>query len=116
VNGLIVYLSDAIGEDSNLPRTQGDLVANSIIASRRLDLSGFLSCPCFECQIPAIDNVFSRAWHYFDSVVIAEEPLDVDFVSGDDIYDLLQKVQLFLHLRKIGADKHILSVFHPDSA
>jgi hypothetical protein len=82
--------------------------ADSIIASRYLDLSGFLSCPCFECQIPTVDKVFRRVWHYFDSVIIAEEPLEAEFASGDDVYDLKQKVQLFLYLRNIGAEKHIL--------
>jgi hypothetical protein len=101
-------LSDAMEQVSNLPKSTDDTVPNSIIAARQLDLSGFLSCPCFECQVPAIDNVFSRAWHYFDSVVIAEEPLTIGSVTDDRIYDLLQKVQLFLYLRKIGADRHIL--------
>jgi hypothetical protein len=101
-------LSNAMMEDSGFSGPVDGVVANSIIASRHLDLSAYLSCPCFECQIPAIDNVFSRAWHYFDSVVITEESLEDEFVSGDDVYDLLQKVQLFLYLRKIGADSHVL--------
>jgi Family of unknown function (DUF6236) len=81
---------------------------DSIVAGRALDLSGYLTCPCAECQMSAIDAVFSRAWHYFDSIVIDEAPVEDELCSGDDQYDLLQKVKLFLHLRKIGAEKYIL--------
>jgi hypothetical protein len=79
----------------------------SVLASRRLDLSGALSCPDFECQVPVINKVFGRVWHYFDSVVIEEDSLDGMLHSGNDVDDLLQRVRLFLYLRQVGAEKYL---------
>lgn len=90
---------DSGGVDSN--------VARSVLASRRLDLSGTMACPHFECMSPVVDQSFGRAWHYFDTIVIDVEPLDVALYSGDDIGDLLQFVRLLLYFRHIGADKHL---------
>jgi hypothetical protein len=101
-------LSDNAMEDSSFADTDDELTANSVIANRYLDLSGNLSCPCFECQTPAVNKVFSRAWHYFDSIVIAEEPLEEEFLSDDHANDLMEKVKLFLYLRNIDAEKHLL--------
>ena len=42
--------------------------STSVLASRRLDFSGAVSCPDFECMRPIVDDVFARVWHYFDTV------------------------------------------------
>jgi hypothetical protein len=91
---------------TNPPSSKGD-ARTSVLAGRQLDLSGTFSCSHFECMTPIVDNVFSRVWHYFDSVIIDEVPLDRTLYSGDDVDDLQQMVKLFLYLRNIGAEKYL---------
>jgi hypothetical protein len=89
------------------PSSQRGNASTSVLASRRLDFSGYLTCASFECMRPVVDNVFSRVWHYFDTVVIDEEPLDSMLFTGNDVFDLHQAVQLLLYFRSIGAEKHL---------
>src|ERR1700722_534167 len=42
--------------------------STSVLASRRLDFSGYVTCPAFDCMQPIVDDVFGRIWHYFDTV------------------------------------------------
>jgi hypothetical protein len=89
------------------PSSQRGNASTSVLASRRLDFSGYVSCAAFGCMRPIVDNVFSRVWHYFDTVVIDEEPLDDMFFTGNDVFDVLQPVKLLLYLRAIGAEKYL---------
>ena len=41
-----------------------------VIAGRRVDLSGYLGCTHFECILPQIDILFSKTWHYFDTIIV----------------------------------------------
>lgn len=79
----------------------------SVLASRRLDFSGTLSCPHFDCMVPVVDRVFGRVWHYFDYIVIDERPLEDVLGSGHDVDDLQQLAELFLYLRNIGAEQYL---------
>lgn len=82
---------------------------NSAVAGRQLDLSGFLACTDFECLEPIVNNLFGRLWHYFDSIVLEEISLeDIISSSRDAEEELLQRAKLLLHLRNIGAEKHVL--------
>lgn len=89
------------------PSSQKGNASTSVIASRKLDFSGAVSCSHFNCMRPLVDDVLGRVWHYFDTVVIDEKPLDHILLSGDDVRDLLQLVKLFLYFRNIGAEKYL---------
>ena len=83
-------------------------VGGSVVAGRQLDLSGALGCSHFDCQVPTVNSLFGRVWHYFDTVVIDEVSLDQILAAKYDFReDLLQRVKLLLYLRDIGADKYV---------
>lgn len=75
-----------------------------VIAGRRVDLSGYLGCNHFECILPQIDTLFSKTWHYFDTIIV-DDPNIPDPVSnyGEFLEEIEQRVNLLLYLRKIGA-------------
>jgi hypothetical protein len=82
-------------------------VKDSVVAARRIDMSGMLGCPHFDCMTKTVESVFGRGWQYFDSIIIDSQPLDELLFTGDDIDDLAQQVKLMLYFRRIGAEKHI---------
>ena len=87
----------------------------SVVAGRQLDLSGTLGCSHFDCQVPIVNNLFGRVWHYFDTVVIDEVSLNEILATQYDFReDLLQRVKLLLYLRDIGADKYVQFVHKVD--
>jgi hypothetical protein len=80
----------------------------SVVAGRRVDLSGFLDCSHFECLLPQIDRLFAGTWHYFDSIVVDDLELRWDRSHPDELADNIeQRTRLLLHLRKIGASGHV---------
>lgn len=86
------------------PLTSGQ----SLIAGRRIDLSGHLGCAHVECILPQIDKLFARTWHYFDTIVVDDPQLTPRKLDPDKfLWDLKQRAQLLLYLRKIGATEHI---------
>ncbi len=50
-----------------------DALGDSIVAGRKLDLSGRESCPSYGCMRQQIDSTFKRVWHYFDQIVVEGE-------------------------------------------
>lgn len=79
-----------------------------VIAGRRIDLSGHLGCADFECIAPQIDMLFGRTWHYFDTIIVDDPDLpDPESDFGEFAYDVEQRVNLLLYLRKIGATENI---------
>lgn len=91
---------------------------NAIVAGRRLDLSGQLTCTAYECLREDIDTAFKQIWHYFDSIVVEglSPRIVVDDVrrAKDDrakkyvTYSIREQARLLLYLRNIGADKYTL--------
>jgi hypothetical protein len=83
-------------------------IGSAVIAGRRVDLSGFLGCSHFECVSPQIDTLFSKTWHYFDTIIVDDPNLgDPHSDFGGFMWDIEQRVQLLLYLRKIGASENI---------
>lgn len=85
---------------------KGDMQAKSVVAGRRVDLSGFLDCPHFECVLPQIDRLFGRTWHYFD-VIVVDDPMLHRKDPTRLVWDIEQRTRLLLYLRKIGASNHV---------
>jgi hypothetical protein len=92
-------------------------LANSIVAGRRVDLSGILACPTYGCLRRNIDTIFKNIWHYFDNVVvegISPETWFRNFCKGDEnvggsmLRQVHEQARLLLYLRSIGADKYIV--------
>jgi hypothetical protein len=82
--------------------------SKSVVAGRRVDLSGFLDCSHFECIQPKIDTLFGRTWHYFDIIVVDDTELHrPDDDAGQFLWDVEQRINLLLYLRKIGASDHV---------
>ncbi len=93
-------------------------VGSALLAGRGIDLSGDLDC-CHEvCQTKQVDELFGRALHYFDNLVIAGPPayryVD-DLAGGDDqaLHNLGEHVAALLYIRKIGADDLVTFVQKP---
>lgn len=83
-------------------------LSSPVIAARRVDLSGYLGCNHFECIVPQIDTLFSKTWHYFDTIIVDDPDLpDPASNYSEFLYRIEQRVNLLLHLRKIGADNSI---------
>jgi hypothetical protein len=89
----------------------------AIVAGRRLDLSGAVSCFAFDCLRRAVDSTFKRIWHYFDQIVVEGlSPLSVmeslNTLDEDDHYWIFAKIynhaRLFLYLREIGAEPFVI--------
>jgi hypothetical protein len=80
-----------------------------VIAGRRVDLSGYLGCNHFECIVPQIDTLFSKTWHYFDTIIVDDPNLpDPASDPSEFLYQIEQRVNLLLYLRKIGAHDSII--------
>lgn len=80
-----------------------------IVAGRGIDLSNALECSHWDCKRKQIDNLFSRVWHYFDSIVVVAAPASrlqsvSDFTDPKVRRFLLDHIQLLLYLRKLGVD------------
>jgi hypothetical protein len=83
-------------------------LSSPVIAGRRVDLSGYLGCNHFECIVPQIDTLFSKTWHYFDTIIIDDPNLpDPASNYSEFLFRIEQRVNLLLHLRKIGADDSV---------
>lgn len=91
-------------------------VTDSIVAGRRLDLSGSLSCSAYDCLRNNIDNVFKNVWHYFDNIVVEGiTPSAVTEALRSDrhesfhtmLYVIREQARLLLYCRSIGADRYI---------
>jgi hypothetical protein len=61
-----------MAEANTKRRTGVSRAANSILAGAGLDLSSSLACRHLECRVAKVDDLFSRAWFYFDEVVVAD--------------------------------------------
>jgi hypothetical protein len=106
--GAINRLLELQNTRSGTVNNNKDLQGQSIIAGRRVDLTGFLGCAHFDCVFPQIDTLFSRTWLYFDKVIIDDPELhNPDSDVDEFLWDIEQRVHLLLYLRKIGADENV---------
>ena len=46
--------------------------AFSILAGKGVDLSGVLDCHSARCRRRQVDELFEKAWFYFDRIVVAD--------------------------------------------
>jgi hypothetical protein len=82
---------------------------STIVAGRTIDLSGELGCFSPKCMQGDVDTLFSRAWHYFDTIVVVglapqyAQYLLKDF-SDHSLERFLAFVETFFYIRKIGAE------------
>jgi hypothetical protein len=100
-------LIDVLSEYSAATTVSKGVPSRAVIPSRKIDLSGSLSCGHSECLIAQVQSLFSRTWHYFDTLVI-DGPLVGDLRRAESFtYALEHRVRLLLYLRKIGAERHV---------
>src|SRR5438094_365252 len=76
----------------------------TVLASRALDLSGVLDCMHSKCRRRRVDELFKRVWHYFDTVIIADESFHAIVGHWDhqcDFLDqrLLSDIDLIMYLK-----------------
>jgi hypothetical protein len=81
----------------------------AILAGRGLDLTGKLDCVVSSCRQRQVDDLFRKAWHYFDRIivddVISHQVLHHwDNTSTNPKDSLLSHIEVLLYLRKIGAE------------
>lgn len=81
---------------------------NSILAGMDMDLSGLHSCPSVGCRIIQVEELFRRAWFYFDRIIVADflssHLADPPESRGENPIALVDDVRILLHLREIGAE------------
>lgn len=96
-----------------------DIKGRSIVAGSTMDLSGWLICGAYKCQVKRVETLFGRMWHYFDSIVLEGYSAALFDASLQNIpkrdlpelrFTLTQHARTLLYLRHIGADQHI--IFH----
>ena len=88
----------------------------SILAGRGLDLSTYLSCPVLECRKRQVDDLLSRVWFYFDSVVVDDRAIhDVSHHWQEEWrHELLaETLELSLYLRSLGAEHLVRHRWRP---
>ena len=83
--------------------------SKAIVAGRTIDLSGQLACYEPGCLRKDVDYLFSRAWHYFDNIVVTGLTPTIATGLLEDFGEfehnrLLGFVDNFLYIRKIGAE------------
>ncbi len=82
---------------------------DSIAAASDLDLSGELSCRNVACRIAQVEQLFRRAWFYFDSIIISDtitpQLAREDGASEDDdwLQQVLDSARVLFHLKDMGA-------------
>ena len=84
-----------------------------IVAGADMDLSGEESCAYVGCRLRQVEELFRRAWFYFDRIVIADS-VSPHLASPDTdelwLRDLFDHVTVLLRVREIGAED--LVAFH----
>lgn len=81
----------------------------SILAGRGLDLTGKLDCSTSRCRQRQVDELFRKAWHYFDRIIVDDVVAHELMVHWDQPAArlkerLLSHIEVLLYLRKIGAE------------
>ncbi|HJQ33348.1 MAG TPA: hypothetical protein VJ866_14270 [Pyrinomonadaceae bacterium] len=96
----------AILAKESLPaKVQGEAV---IVAGRGLDLSDQLSCSTSSCRQRQVDELYRKAWHYFDRIVV-DDSVSHNLIAHWDITvanpkSLLSDIEVLLYLREVGAE------------
>jgi hypothetical protein len=86
----------------------------TIVAGTTIDLSGELGCYHHECLQKDVDRLFSRAWHYFDIIIVEGlTPIRAHslFANGYDDNSLerfLAFVENYFYVRNIGAEDMLI--------
>ena len=84
------------------------LSGQSLLAGRRIDLSGYQGCCHFDCVLPQIDKLFGRTWHYFDTIVVDDPGLfNPERYGNEALFKIEHRIRVLLYLRKIGASNYI---------
>jgi hypothetical protein len=82
--------------------------SNGILAGRGLDLSRELSCLTPVCRLKRVDEVFARAWHYFDQIVFCDDLGDAirsEKLNEEDLRSQIDDdARVLLYIRDIGAE------------
>jgi hypothetical protein len=82
---------------------------NSLLAGRGLDLSRHLSCLTPSCRLKRVDEIFARAWHYFDQILFCDDLGDAircDKLNAEELRSYISDDALvLLHIRDIGAER-----------
>lgn len=111
---LLYEIASEVRPEGLVPMDHGE----SILAGRGIDLSGALDCCNVVCQTKQVDELFSKALHYFDEIIVSG-PSAVDLVEGMDAGEpgavdrVEQHALALLYIRKIGADNFLTFVQKP---
>jgi hypothetical protein len=85
----------------------------TIVAGKTIDLSGRLGCFHPECLQKDVDRLLSRAWHYFDIIVVEGlAPERVSALHRNDpdrfVEIILGFIENYLYVRNIGAEDMLM--------
>ena len=85
----------------------------SLLAGKGIDFSGDLDCRGLECREKQVDELFRRAWHYFDVLIVADPFRHAVAHHWNTPQSLsnewfLSYIHTLLYLRKIGAESLVV--------
>lgn len=86
---------------------------NFIVAGRGIDLTGHLDCSASSCRKRQVEELFKKAWHYFDRIVVADaisHEVTAHWHENNELKKewLLSHLEVLLYLRDIGAQDLVL--------
>jgi hypothetical protein len=92
---------------------------DAVLASRRIDLSGYVECHHYDCVRSRIESTYPRLWHYFDQLVIEGIPLESAEglrrrgLVAELVGRLEQEIRVLIYLREVGAVPFIIFAEKP---
>lgn len=84
----------------------------SIVAGTGTDLTGNLGCYDAKCRKKDVDELFTKGWHYFDRIVVADEITGRLAHHEEELDDecreaFLRDLEMILYVREIGAENFL---------
>lgn len=89
---------------------------STLLAGEGLNLAGETTCRGYDCQVSELDHAISKAWHFFDRIVVTGPSAGDIAVALEDTprrdlfdlhFDIAQDVKLLNYIRNVGASRRI---------
>jgi hypothetical protein len=115
----LLHLIEDEADRNDRDELEGTGQLDAVLASRRIDLSGYVECAHFDCARPRIERIYPRLWHYFDQIVVEGIPIGyVEILRQEGLTDEIvsrveQEIRALLYFRQAGAEPFLNFVHKP---